>query len=167
MDCLRSFNVNIALQRGFSTSGVNIKNWGSAGNYHWQIVDNSLGSDFLIEGFKRIDIYGISMLGSVFTDVGPNDGAIVSDYALQLNLTGQSPIASGRAIIGGWPITTALNRYHLSKFTNCINFQSPITGVTNINFGTFNAQGNNGETLNSITLNINFDFVFYYKYDGE
>ena len=167
MDCLRSFHVNIALQRGFSTAGTNVKNWGVVGNYHWQVIDSSLGSDFIIEGFKRIDLYGIQMVGSVFTDLGANDGAIVSDYGLNLAITGQSPLASGRTVIGGWPLNTVINNYHLSKYTNMVNFESPIAGCTNINFGTFNAQGNNGETLNSITLEIRLAFVFYYKYDGE
>jgi hypothetical protein len=31
----------------------------------------------------------------------------------------------------------------------------------------FYAQGNNAETPNNITLNINMDFVFYYQFEGE
>jgi len=169
MECLRSFNVNMAFQTNFSTPGAggNIKSWGVAGNYHWQVYDTTLGSNFLIDGFKRIDLYGIQMVGSVYTDLGANDGGIVSDYGLSLTITGQSPLASGRTVIGSFPLTTTINNYHLSKYTNKVNFESPITGCTNINFGTFNAQGNNGETLNSVTLDLQLAFVFYYKYDGQ
>ena len=166
MDCLKSFNINLELQRNFSTAGTNIKNWGVVGNYHWQIIENTLPSDFLVQGFKRLDLYGIQMIGSVFTDLGANDGAIVSDYGMRLGITGQSPIASGILQPTGWPINS-VNAFQLSRYSNEINFESPITGVTNINFGSFNAQGNNGETLNSITLEIKLGFVFYYKYDGE
>lgn len=167
MGCLKSFNILISLQRGFSTAGTNIKNWGSAGNYHWQVIENTLGSDLNIQGFKRLDIYGIQMVGNVYTDLSSNDGGIISDYGFNLNLTGQSPLVSGQTIIGGYPLSTTSNNYYLSKYTNCVNFESPITGVTNINFGTFQAQGNNGETLNSLTLDLRLNFIFYYKYDGE
>jgi hypothetical protein len=169
MNCLRSFNISVDLQRTFSTPGAagNVKNWGSAGNYHWQVIETSLTSNFVIEGFKTIDVYGILMTGAVYTDLGANDGAIVSDYSFAVNLTGTTPLISGRSISVGWPLTTNLNNYDLSKYQREIKFESPISGVTNINFGTFTAQGNNGETLNSITLDIKLDFVFYYLYDGE
>jgi len=166
MDCLKSFNINLELQRNFSTAGTNVKNWGVVGNYHWQVIENTLPSDFSVQGFKRLDLYGIQMVGSVFTDLGANDGAIISDYGMRIGVTGQSPIASGILQPTGWPINS-LNAFQLSRYSNEINFESPITGVTNINFGAFNAQGNNGETLNSITLEIKLGFVFYYKYDGE
>lgn len=167
MDCLRSFNVAINLQRNFNTPGVNIKNWGTLGNYHWQIIENTTGSDFLVTGFKRIDLYGIQMIGAVYTDLGANDAAIISDYGFAINVTGQAPLASGNAVSSFWPLNTTLNNFELTKYQNRVNFASPITGVSNINFGVFNAQGNNGETLNSITLDIKLNFVFYYKYDGE
>jgi len=158
MECLRSFNVGISTQRGFNTSGVNVKNWGTLGNYHWQVIETTLDSDFRVEGFKRFDLYGIRMIGNVFTDLGANDGAIVSDYGMQLVVSGTTPLASGTAISTGWPLTTTPNVYQISKYTNFVNFESPITGVTNLRFGTFIAQGNNGETLNSVTLDIQLNF---------
>jgi hypothetical protein len=167
MDCLRSFNINLELQRGFSTAATNVKNWGVVGNYHWQVIENTLPSDFIVEGFKRIDLYGIQMVGSVFTSLDANDGAIVSDYGMRIGITGQSPLASGIAQSTGWPLYTNMNAFQLSRYSNEVTFESPLAGVTNINFGQFNAQGNNGETLNSITLEIKLAFVFYYKYDGE
>jgi len=167
MDCLRSFNVGITAQRGFSSAGVNVKSWGPAGNYHWQVIETTLDSDFRVEGFKTLDLYGIRMIGNVFTDLGTNDGNIVSDYGMQIVVTGSTPLASGTPISTGWPLTTTPNVYQLSKFTNFVNFDSPISATTNIRFGTFIAQGNNGETLNSITLNIALNFIFYYKYEGE
>lgn len=167
MDCLRSFNVGLDVQRNFSTPGTNIKNWGAIGNYHWQIVETTTGSNFVIQGFKRLDLYGIKMVGSIYTDLSANDAAIVSDYSFGVGITGQAPLASGNAVSTFWPLNSSINNFDLSKYQNQINFESPITGVTNINFGTFTAQGNNGETLNSITLEIKLDFVFYFKYDGE
>lgn len=167
MDCLRSFNINLEVQRNFNSAGTNIKNWGSAPNYHWQVIENTLPSNFVVQGFKRLDLYGIQMVGNVYTDLGANDAAIVEDFAMRINISGQSPLASGTALSTGWPIIPTVETYFLSKYTNEVNFKSPISGVTNINFGQFNAQGNNGETLNSITLDIKLAFVFYYKYDGE
>lgn len=167
MDCLRSFNVGISVQRGFTTAGTNVKTWGTLGNQHWQVIETTLDSDFVIEGFKRFDLYGIRMIGNVFTDLGANDANIVSDYGMQIVISGTTPLASGRTISSGWPLTITPNTYQISKFTNFVDFESPITGATNIRFGTFIAQGNNAETINSITLDIALNFVFYYKYEGE
>ena len=107
------------------------------------------------------------MVGNVYTDLSANDGGIISDYGFNVNLTGQNPLVSGQTIIGGYPLNVTNPNFFLSKYTNCINFETPVTGVTNINFGTFQAQGNNGETLNSLTLDLRLNFVFFYKYDGE
>jgi len=168
MDCLRSFAINLKFQNAYNSAGTNVKSWGTLGNYNWQVSQNTTGTNFLIDGFKRIDLYGIQMVGGVFTDVGLANAAIVSDYGLRLTLTGQTPLVSGSIVGGGfYPIYTNLNEFVLSKYTNALNLSSPISGVTNINFGNFYANGNNGETLNSVELDIELAFVFYYKYDGE
>jgi len=167
MDCLNSFSVLTRLQRGYSTSGTNVKTWGTGSNLNWQIRESTTGTNLAIQGFKRINIFGIQMLGFVYTDVGPNDGGIVSDFGLNITLTGQPPLVSGISDNNFWPLTLNNTSFVLSKYRNEVNLESPISGVTNINFGIFSAQGTGGETANSITLDIDLEFIFYYKYDGE
>ena len=167
MDCLNTFSVLIRLQRGYSTGGTNVKTWGTAGNLNWQIREATTGTNLAIQGFKNIDMYGIKMLGLVYTDVGPNDGAIVSDFGMNITFTGQAPLVSGVTDNNFWPVTLNNKSFVLSKYRNEVNMESPISGCTNINFGVFSAQGFGGETANSVTLEIDLEFIFYYKYEGE
>lgn len=167
MDCLSSFPVLIRLQRAFSTPGTNIKTWGTLGNYNWQVAQVTSGTNLAIQGFKRIDVYGIQMMGLVYTDVGPNDGGIVSDFGINITLTGQTPLISGVSDNAFWPLNLNDKSFVLSKYRNQVRFENPISGVSNINFGVFSAQGTGGETLNSVTLDIDLEFIFYYKYEGE
>lgn len=167
MDCLNSFSVLIRLQRGYSSGGTNVKTWGTGSNLNWQIREATTGTNLEIQGFKRIDLYGIQMLGLVYTDVGPSDGAIVSDFGMNLTLTGQAPLVSGVSDNNFWPLTLGNKSFVLSKYRNEVKLESPISGVSNINFGVFSAQGVGAETGNSVTLDIDLEFIFYYKYEGE
>lgn len=168
MDCLRSFIIGIDQNRTFATSGTNVKNWGPAGNYHW-VIDQSGSSVYLIEGYRRIDLYGIEMIGNVQTSLGAGDGAIVQDFNFQIGINGQVPLVSGsvQTTPNFWAINQNQATFDLGKYTNQIMFDSPYQGCQSIGFNQFRAQGNNGETLNSINLEIRLQFKFYYKFDGE
>jgi hypothetical protein len=167
MDCLNSFSVLLRLQRGYSTGGTNVKTWGSGHDLNWQVRDQTLGTNLAIQGFKNIDVYGIQMLGLVHTDVGAGDGAIVSDFGLYITFTGQAPLISGVSDNANWPVYLNNKAFMLSKYRNKVKMESPISGVSNINFGVFSAQGTGAETANSVTLDIDLEFIFYYKYEGE
>lgn len=167
MDCLSSFSVLLRIQRGYSIAGTNVKSWGTIGNYNWQVREIGGSTNLAIQGFKRIDLYGVQMLGLVYTDVGPNDGAIVNDFGINLTFTGQAPLISGISDNAFWPLNLNDKSFVLSKYRNEVNLESPLSGVSNINFGVFSAQGTGGETLNSVTLDIDLEFIFYYKYEGE
>jgi hypothetical protein len=169
MDCLRSFVIGINQNRTFNTAGTNVKTWGVVGNLHWVVKENIGQSIFDIQGFKTIRLFGIQMVGNVQTDVTVANGCIVEDYSFIFTINGQIPRVSGEVRVAPnfYNLIEATNNYQLSKFTNEIVFKDPIEAVTAINFIGFEAQGNNGETLNSINLDIDLQFVFYYKYDGE
>lgn len=169
MDCLRSFTIEINQGRTFSVAGTNIKTWGTLGNYHWIIVEQGGTSIFDIQGFRRIDLYGIEMLGNIQTDAGLNDGAIVEDYSFNIGIGGQVPLVSGivRTAPNFWAINPSVGQFNLGKYANKLTLESPYTGCTSLVFNGFRAQGNNGETTNSISLDIKLQFVVYYKFEGE
>jgi hypothetical protein len=168
MDCLRSFTIRISQNRTFNVSGTNIKNWGTVGNYHWIVIEQG-ASIYDIQGFKNVDLYGVEMLGYVQTDAGTFDGAIVEDFSFRLGIGGQVPLISGqvRTSPNFWAIDQNVAQWDVSKYRNKLTFETPYTSTKSIVFEAFRAQGNNGETLNSIALDINLQFVFYYKYEGE
>lgn len=168
MDCYRSFNITIDQNRTFNNTTSQIKNWGNIGNYHWVVVEDA-NSFFEIQGFKRIDLYGIEMVGYIQTTLGANDGGIVTDYSFKIGIGGQNPLVSGnvRPSPNDWGISTGVGQYQLGKYSNKITFETPFTGVTALQFAQLKVQGQNGETLNSLNLDINLVFNFLYKFDGE
>jgi len=169
MDCLRSFSIDLIAVKNYNTAGTNVKTWGVIGNQHWVVADVGSSSVFNVEGFKRLDIYGIEMVGSVISRPSISNACIVQDYSFQISLNAQVPLASGNiaASPNYWPISKNVTSFDLSKYTNQITFESPYAGCSAISFENFNAQGNQAEAPNSIGLDIQLTFVFYYKYDGE
>jgi hypothetical protein len=168
MDCLRSFTIGISQNRAFTNIATQIKNWGAVGNAHWIVIAQG-SSVYTIQGFKRIDIYAIEMVGSVATTLGPNDGAIVEDWQFQVGINGQVPKVGGviQAVPNDFAISDSVGQFYLGKYTNRVNFATPYIGCQSIGFTQFNAQGNNGENVNSINLDINIQFQIYYKFEGE
>lgn len=168
MDCYRSFIIGISQNRTFTNTSTQIKQWGTAGNYHW--VVSQLGSSvYNIQGYKKIDLYGVEMLGNIQTSLGPNDAGIVTDYAFQIGINGQVPLLSGEVQSSPdfWAIDPNYGIFDLGKYSNKIFFDSPYTGCSSIGFNAISIQGQNGETLNSLNLGIALQFKFIYKYEGE
>jgi len=168
MDCLRSFTINISQNRTFTDTATNLKQWGTVGNYHWIVTQQGV-SVFNIQGFKKIDLYGIEMLGNIQTTIGPNDAGIVLDYVFQIGVGGTIPLISG-AVQGSpnfWTINPNIGQFDLGKYSNKIYFESPFSGCSSISFTALSVQGQNSETLNSVNLDIGLQFKFIYKYEGE
>lgn len=168
MDCLKSFSLGIDVNKTYTNTATNIKNWGAAGNYHFVIVDQS-SSTFKVQGFKRIDIYGVRCAGYIQTTLGPNDGAIVTDWSINFGFQGQIPLIGGfvQAVPNDWFLNTNNPQYNLGKYDTSIDFASPYTGCEGVSIGTLKVQGNNGETLNSINLDIRLQFEVFYRFEGE
>jgi hypothetical protein len=169
MDCLRSFTIWINQSKSFNVAGVTVKTWGTLGNYHWSVIDQQGMSTYQIQGFKNVDLYGMKMLGDVQTDLTSSDGAIVSDFSFRLGIAGQIPLISGDVLTSPnyWGISQTVPQWDLSKYRYEVNFETPYYSTKSITFEAFRAQGNNAETLNSVQLDLNLQFVFYYKYEGE
>jgi hypothetical protein len=169
MDCLNSFTVQINAKKTFNAAGSNVSMWGSAGNYHWVVVNLSELSRYNIQGFKRIDLYGIEMVGLVQSDRTVGSKVIVQDYDFTVGIDAQVPLVSGliSTAPNDYNISDQVSNFILGKFANKVTFETPYSGLKNVTFNAFRAQGNNGETLDSVILDLVLQFVFYYKYEGE
>jgi len=171
MDCLRSFNFRVSTNTNLTSS---LKTWNTGGNNHyWSVDSGPLGSQYNIEGFKNINIYGIDVIGSIQTlPTAPNGGVIVNDWSIDVLINGQQPLVGGT-------ITTSPNYYGidtaslankvfpLSKYSNSLKFADPFESVKNINLQNTFASGFGWETSLNVNLTWNLNFVVFYKFEGE
>jgi hypothetical protein len=171
MDCLRSFN--IVIDQASTFSGTQVKTWTLGLQEFWSVDINGLSS-FIFEGFKNVDVYGIDVIGNVNTQrAAAIGGCNVQDWSFEVLIEGQSPLASGRVATtpsNYWNIATGTvgsRIFSLSKNTNSVRFADPIKSASYLNFERLNAQGDGGQTLGTISLDYKFNFVVYYKYEGE
>ena len=172
MDCLESFTINI---RGNNLLGVPpIQNWSDPSGIRYFSLD-TIGnlSRYNIEGFKNINIYGVDVIGSVQHHVpSAAFGALITDWSFQIELAGTLPLVSGtvQGAPNYWNIIangTEPKIYRLSKNTNSVKLASPIQSVKYIEFQGLFCQGQGVENVNAIEFEWHFDFIFYYKYEGE
>ncbi len=168
MSCLKSFTIN-SLQNLNTSAG---KIWLQNGNAYW-ILDIALSSTFVIQGFKNINIHGIEIIGNLIGNTTGSDRCIVEDWGTTLQLTGGTiPQVSGSitAAPNQWALdnTTAFARlFTLTKYQNKVMFASPFESVKQISFLELNAQGNGSLSGTILDLKWNFQWVFYYTYEGE
>lgn len=170
MDCLRSFNIGIN-QSGSFAGGLVTKTWLSGTETFWASRISGT-STFTFQGFKNVDLYGIDVIGAVTTQVGALIGGVnVNDWAMELVINGQYPLASGFVTVSPnfWNVQlpTTSDRFELSKNTNSLKFENPIKSVSTITFESLNTQGNGAETSGTVSLDYDLTFVIYYKYEGE
>ena len=169
MECLRSFSFQAGGQSNFT--GPDVKTWLLGVQEYWTFQRAQL-STFIPEGFKNIDVYGVKVLGGVTTlKTAPVGGAITEDWFVEIELNGQLPLLGGRlGIIDDWNIQTngpLSKNFELSKFNSSFMFESPIKSVQTIGLTNFKAIGYGGQTANNVNLAYNFNFIVYYKFEGE
>jgi hypothetical protein len=171
MDCLRSFNISINNDIVFSL--LDVKSW-AVGAQHFFTMETDGITDisvFNIIGFKNINIYGVAVTGGVVPQitVGTNSG-IIDDWQFEVILDGQLPIISGTVgtnFFGIDPNASGNKLFSLSKNTNSVKFASPFQSVKTITFNRLITQGYGLQALGSIALNYDFNFTFYYNFEGE
>ena len=174
MECMKSFSIKI-VQSVLAGSNGTCRTWGTPGQYLWSaaIVPSAQNSFYNMEGFKNVDIYGVSVVGAIIGNAtSPNKCAVVTDWSFQIGLDGTNPLISGSKVVSpdGYNIITSgvnLDYVNLSKNNNVINFASPIGSVKQIVFDTIFCQGIGAEFLNDVAVSYNLYFTFYYKYEGE
>ena len=171
MDCLRSFNFSTRINSNFTTG---VKTWTTGGNNnYWSAEISSLSSTYNIEDFKNINVFGINAIGTIQTLTGAGlGGVVVNDWSIDITLNGQRPIlgANITAVPNSYSLSTtaaANNIFPLSKNSNCINFADPYQSVTSIELGGTTASGFGWETLTNVNLLWQFNFIVYYKFEGE
>ena len=180
MDCIKSFtafsNTIITLN---TSGGDSIRSWNlplTGENQFIAVIDASgVGSRLNIEGYKKIDVYGIDIVGSVLC---PQSGTfasyLVHDWFFDVAVVGQSsPISAKTTLTNPFQIQVNKNpitRFSLGKYINQAKFSSPITGVSEIQFSTLTFQGINATGFpptESIRVQIELAFNIHYRYDGE
>jgi hypothetical protein len=171
MNCLESFSFYSSGNDGIG-SFEGLQSWGTTASNGW--IVNSLGSSsqYNIEGFKNINVYGIDVIGFVGAKTGGNLGGIVTDWAFTLQVEGTVPQVSGTITPSPnyFAISTSsanLDNVVLSKMNPSIRFSSPVQSVKSIIIDELYATGTHLETLGSLRLAWSVTFVVYYKYEGE
>lgn len=170
MECMRSFFFRVDVNSNFTSV---LKQWTtSLGNHYWTI-NAGAASDYNFQGFKKISIYGIDLIGNVSTLQGASTGGvIVNDWAIDVLISGQAPLVGGN--VSPSPNFYSINptdpfnrNFPLSKYSNSIKFSDPITSVSFLRLGTTYASGIGYQTLNDINLRWNLNFIVHYKFEGE
>jgi hypothetical protein len=147
--------------------------WGSGSENYWNIDNFSTStSQFNIQGFKNINIYGVDMIGYVASSTASNFGGLVHDWGFTLELDGQVPLMSGNitASPNRYAITLAnpqIKTFTLTKMKPSVVFTDPIKSVSDILIKGLFANGSNLQSIGSLTLKWSVTFIFYYEYEGE
>jgi hypothetical protein len=157
MDCLRSFNFIAAGQSNWVAPDV--KTWFVGAQEFWSFERNG-SSTFTPQGFKNIDIYGISLIGNIGTLVAaPLGGAIPTDWSARISINGQLPQ------IGG--VIDVTNDFNIDNSSPNAKFADPIKSVTSIVLNQVKSNGTGGQSSGNVNLLYFFNFVVYYKFEGE
>ena len=169
MDCLRSFNFIAAGQANWVAP--DIKTWFVGAQEFWSFERNGL-STFSPQGFKNIDIYGISVIGNIGTLVAaPLGGAIPTDWSVRLSINGQLSQLSGViGVTNNFNIDNSspnANLFELGRFQPNVKFANPIKSVTSIVLNQLKSNGSGGQTAANVNLQYSFNFIVYYKFEGE
>jgi len=170
INCLQSFNINIRQDGTFGPSQT--ITWSGFGNQYFDTKTVNNDSFFNIQGFKNVDLYGMSLSGYVTNNKDVATGAVtVLDWMFELSVTGIQPAISGKvntSVSNDWNLnfnnSDAL-KFYLGKYNREIKFNSPISSVTAINFLSLNASGVNAQTTDTASLSYFLGFTFFYKYE--
>lgn len=170
--CLKSFN--IVISNAYTFISPEVKTWITNLNQNFAFISSGLESTFDIEGFQKIDLYGVQVNGIVAGNKDASIGqVIVQDWNFKLFVVGSESVVSGKVnntVSNFWNInynnSTSRNLF-LGKYKSELNFLSPIIGVSQIRFDGLEANGYNALTAGTASLNYNLTFTFYYKYEGE
>lgn len=169
MDCMRSFTLNI--NQNFVFNNTVFTEWNTVGTVlPWTMFDGSASrkSDFFVEGFKNIDVYGVSMVGIVYPLLAPaQKQALVQDWGVSLTLEGTQPLINGFYGTNTFNASQGGRTVFLSKYQNEYKLIEPIQSVKKISIAALTASGIQNESGLSVDLTFDVALIVYYKLEGE
>lgn len=172
MDCLRSFNFSIANQSNYGAANGFLY-WQIGTQHFWTLdIASAPGSKYNIRGFKNINIFKIEINGDInSTPQTAPFQCIVNNWSLDLEVVGQNSSSVGSVLASPNPFGLIEQQtnpfFRLSKFQNCIEFESPIQSAREINIKKLFADGIANQTILSAQIGYIINFTVYYKYEGE
>lgn len=166
MENCRSFTLNI--NQGFNFTGASVTTWNPAGvQFPWSVYDTTRTSDFNLEGFKNIEIYGFSLIGVVYPNRTPgNNQALIQDWGVLLTIDGTPNLINGFFGTNTFAVTQGSKKVLLSKNLNNYYLNDPFLSVKKITVSALLANGIQYE-VTSIDLVYELSIIVYYKYEGE
>jgi len=172
MECLRSFTQSISIQNTLTSLNSVQSFWTSGLNIHCSAVTSFAAgvgpAVFQPQGFKNIDVYGISVTGEIITDPAvTTQGGIIDTWGVILNTSGSYAVLSG--VNSNQVITPNQNpgTISLSRFGNYIEFPSPIKSLSNICLNNIYIQASNCQVNTNLALFGQLQFTTYYRFEGE
>ena len=171
MDCLKSFSIDSSLNQTWLL-GPNLDVWTIGGNNYWFGRTTTEFAEYNVQGFKNINIWGVDVTGDFKSGPGGANNCIIDDWHVNLNLIGQFTALGGviNPLVNGLNVNNAVastNSFELSRFKTNIKFASPIQSVSRIRFDNYIASGHANQSLLSVQVNWNLNYVFYYTFEGE
>jgi hypothetical protein len=172
MDCLRSFNFNAKVSAfNFGTPGSSVKTWLN-GVQEFFVFSSGGNSVFDIQGFKNINIYSCKVVGNVQSPLTGTGGVVLEDWSFEVFLNGQAPLISGTPslISNTWNLTTNSDdsrTFDIGKHCPKVDFSTPYQSVTTIEIRKIKGQGYGAQTPGLVVLDIDVNFIFEYRYEGE
>jgi hypothetical protein len=129
-------------------------------------------SNYIISGFKNVNVHGVKIVGDVGGRADSGNGAIIDDWAFTIRIRGEVPLISGNVLTSPnfFNITTASPSsefFTLSKYNPSVEFADPFQSVKNIELSSFGLSGHSQQTPGTVELSWNFQFIVYYTYEGE
>jgi len=169
MDCMQSFTLNI--NQNFIFNNTVFTEWNTVGTVlPWTMFDGDATrkSDFFVQGFKNIDVYGVSMVGTVYPLLAPaQKQALVQDWGVNVLLEGTVPLVNGFFGTNTFSATQGARNVFLSKYQNEFKLIDPIQSVQKISIGALTASGIQNESGLSVDLTFEIALIIYYKLEGE
>jgi len=177
--CMETFQIATKGTALFNSSNAVVKTWTSSvgGELYWTLdTDVTVTqSQFTIEGFKNIDVYGIELVGGVKSNSSAaNSWGVVNTWGFQLYCNGNIQQVSGfikpAPTPNFWNIKTSGDDPRIFNFTNTkssFSLINPLTSLKGIGFNNLQAEGFGAQTAGQINLEWDLNFIFYFKYEGE
>ena len=165
----KSFVLNI--NQGFNFTGTQLVTWNGVGSqFPWSVFDGSAvrKSDFDLQGFKNIEVYGFSLVGIVYPNrTAANNQAIVQDWGVLLTIDGTPNLVNGFFGTNTFSATQGAKSLFLSKDLNKYNLTDPFVSVKRITISALTANGIQYESTAGVELVFELSIIVYYKFEGE